>query len=39
MKTKTNKRTPPSRGVVIAAAVLTSFVVGFRERERWKRWV
>ena len=46
MKTKTNKRTPPSRGVVIAAAVLTSFVVvlgresvgkgGFDERMRFK---
>ena len=46
MKTKTNKRTPPSRGVVIAAAVLASFVVvlgresigkgGFDERTRFK---
>ena len=46
MKTKKDKRTPPSRGVVIAAAVLTSFVVvlgresvgkgGFDERMRFK---
>ncbi|CAL6304832.1 unnamed protein product [Bathycoccus prasinos] len=46
MKTKKNKRTPPSRGVVIAAAVLASFMVvlgresigkgGFDERMRFK---
>ena len=45
MKTKKNKRTPPSRGVVIAAAVLASFMVvlgresigkgGFDERMRF----